>query len=71
MYRSCKLAVATHCKLNAAKGNAILVPTWYSGTRSSTQTNTSLSLSPGRRPVDVATQRAPIPPLRRQPAFFG
>lgn len=29
---SCKLAVATHGKLNAAKDNAILVPTWYSGT---------------------------------------
>ena len=30
--RGCKLAVATHGKLNAAKNNAILVPTWYSGT---------------------------------------
>ena len=30
--RACKLAVATHGKLNAAKDNAILVPTWYSGT---------------------------------------
>ncbi len=29
---ACKLAVATHGKLNAAKDNAILVPTWYSGT---------------------------------------
>lgn len=28
----CQLAVATHGKLNAAKDNAILVPTWYSGT---------------------------------------
>ncbi len=28
----CKLAVATHGTLNAAKDNAILVPTWYSGT---------------------------------------
>ncbi|WP_027548249.1 alpha/beta fold hydrolase [Bradyrhizobium sp. WSM2254] len=28
----CKLAVATHGALNAAKDNAILVPTWYSGT---------------------------------------
>ena len=28
----CELAVATHGKLNAAKDNAILVPTWYSGT---------------------------------------
>ncbi len=28
----CKLAVATFGKLNAAKDNAILVPTWYSGT---------------------------------------
>ena len=28
----CQLAMATHGKLNAAKDNAILVPTWYSGT---------------------------------------
>jgi homoserine O-acetyltransferase len=28
----CHLAVATHGTLNAAKDNAILVPTWYSGT---------------------------------------
>lgn len=28
----CKLAVATLGKLNAAKDNAILIPTWYSGT---------------------------------------
>src|SRR6201993_2440239 len=30
--RRCKLAVTTHGRLNAAKDNAILVPTWYSGT---------------------------------------
>ena len=30
--RSCKLAYATFGKLNAARDNAILVPTWYSGT---------------------------------------
>jgi homoserine O-acetyltransferase len=29
---NCKLAVATHGKLNAAKDNAILMTTWYSGT---------------------------------------
>jgi len=28
----CQLAMATHGKLNAAKDNTILVPTWYSGT---------------------------------------
>src|SRR5580700_11880156 len=28
----CQLAVATHGTLNAAKDNAILVTTWYSGT---------------------------------------
>ena len=28
----CRLAVATHGSLNAARDNAILVPTWYSGT---------------------------------------
>lgn len=28
----CRLAVATHGTLNAARDNAILVPTWYSGT---------------------------------------
>jgi homoserine O-acetyltransferase/O-succinyltransferase len=32
MLPGCKLAVATHGQLNAAKDNAILVPTWYSGT---------------------------------------
>ena len=30
--RPCKLAYATFGKLNAAKDNAILIPTWYSGT---------------------------------------
>ncbi len=29
---ACKLAHATFGKLNAAKDNAILIPTWYSGT---------------------------------------
>jgi homoserine O-acetyltransferase len=29
---NCQLAVATHGTLNAEKDNAILVPTWYSGT---------------------------------------
>ena len=28
----CRLAVATHGRLNARRDNAILVPTWYSGT---------------------------------------
>lgn len=30
--KDCRLAVATHGALNAAKDNAILIPTWYSGT---------------------------------------
>src|SRR6266851_9183963 len=30
--RGCKLAYATFGKLNAARDNAILIPTWYSGT---------------------------------------
>ncbi len=30
--RGCKLAYATHGSLNAARDNAILIPTWYSGT---------------------------------------
>lgn len=30
--RNCELAVVTHGRLNAARDNAILVPTWYSGT---------------------------------------
>ena len=30
--RGCTLAYATFGTLNAAKGNAILIPTWYSGT---------------------------------------
>ena len=29
---NCRLAVATHGSLNAARDNAVLVPTWYSGT---------------------------------------
>lgn len=32
MLPDCTLAVATHGTLNAARDNAILVPTWYSGT---------------------------------------
>ena len=30
--RGCQLAYATFGELNAAKDNAILIPTWYSGT---------------------------------------
>lgn len=30
--KDCRLAVATHGTLNAAKDNVVLVPTWYSGT---------------------------------------
>ena len=30
--KNCQLAVATYGKLNAAKDNAILITTWYSGT---------------------------------------
>jgi homoserine O-acetyltransferase/O-succinyltransferase len=30
--RACNLAYATFGKLNAGKTNAILIPTWYSGT---------------------------------------
>jgi len=30
--RGCQLAVVTHGTLNAAKSNAVLIPTWYSGT---------------------------------------
>ena len=30
--RACQLSYATFGKLNAAKDNAILLPTWYSGT---------------------------------------
>ena len=41
--RGCKLAVATHGKLNAAKDNAILVPTWYSGTSKIIEQALSLS----------------------------
>lgn len=32
VFESCHLAVAQHGRLNAKKDNAILVPTWYSGT---------------------------------------
>src|SRR3954453_18542516 len=30
--RGCTLAYSRFCTLNAAKDNAILIPTWYSGT---------------------------------------
>lgn len=32
MLEDCTLAVATHGQLNASRDNAILIPTWYSGT---------------------------------------
>jgi len=35
--RACKLAYATFGKLNGAKDNAILIPTWYSGTNKITE----------------------------------
>jgi homoserine O-acetyltransferase len=46
--RGCKLAVATHGKLNAAKDNAILVPTWYSGTSKIIEQAVSLSETQSR-----------------------
>lgn len=43
--RNCQLAVATLGKLNAAKDNAILIPTWYSGT---SKIMTDVYTGPGR-----------------------
>jgi len=41
----CQLAVATHGSLNAAKDNAILIPTWYSGTN---KIMSDVYIGPGR-----------------------
>lgn len=38
----CRLAVATFGTLNEAKDNAILIPTWYSGTHQICATHTSV-----------------------------
>ncbi|MBB1163139.1 alpha/beta fold hydrolase [Aquariibacter albus] len=46
----CTLAVAVHGQLNAAKDNAILVPTWYSGTSKIME---QVYIGPGR-PLDPA-----------------
>jgi homoserine O-acetyltransferase/O-succinyltransferase len=43
--RGCKLACATFGELNAAKDNAILIPTWYSGT---TKIWEQVYIGPGR-----------------------
>jgi hypothetical protein len=44
--RDCKLAYRTFGELNAAKDNAILVTTWYSGTHQTGTTFTSAPSTP-------------------------
>ena len=70
--RDCKLAYATFGTLNAAKDNAILIPTWYSGTnkiieqvlhRQGTRAGSGQVLhhrrqSDRQRPLDLAAQHA-------------
>jgi homoserine O-acetyltransferase len=55
----CQLAVATYGELNAAKDNAILVPTWYSGTSGIIQQvliGNGRALDPGRYFIIVVNQ---------------
>src|ERR1700745_600820 len=57
--RACKLAYATFGKLNAAKDNAILVPTWYSGTNKIMEQvyiGESHALDPGKYFIVVVNQ---------------
>lgn len=57
--RDCRLAVATHGALNAAKDNAILVPTWYSGTNKIIEqvyVGPGRALDPGKYFVIVVNQ---------------
>lgn len=56
---SCRLAVATHGQLNAARDNAILVPTWYSGTSKIMEQvyiGPGRALDPGRYFIIVVNQ---------------
>ena len=55
----CTLAVATHGQLNAARDNAILVPTWYSGTSKIMEQvyiGPGRALDPGRYFIIVVNQ---------------
>jgi homoserine O-acetyltransferase len=57
--RACKLAYATFGKLNAAKDNAILIPTWYSGTNKIMEQvylGESHALDPGKYFIVVVNQ---------------
>lgn len=56
---NCRLAVATHGTLNAAKDNAILIPTWYSGTSKIMEQvyiGPSRALDPGKYFIVVVNQ---------------
>jgi homoserine O-acetyltransferase/O-succinyltransferase len=46
--RGCQLAYATFGALDAAKDNAILIPTWYSGTNKVMEQVTSVRANRGR-----------------------
>ena len=57
--RNCQLAYATFGTLNAAKDNAILVPTWYSGTNKIIEqvfVGSGHALDPDRYFIIVANQ---------------
>src|SRR6201994_3779980 len=57
--RGCKLAVATFGSLNAAKDNAVLIPTWYSGTNKIMEQvyiGTGRALDPDRYFIIVVNQ---------------
>lgn len=57
--RNCQLAVATFGKLNAAKDNAILIPTWYSGTSkimSDVYTGSGRALDPDKYFIIIVNQ---------------
>ena len=57
--RACKLAYATFGKLNAAKDNAILIPTWYSGTNKIMEQvyiGESHALDPGKYFIVIVNQ---------------
>ena len=50
--RNCKLAYATFGTLNTAKDNAILMPTWYSGTNKILE---QVYIGKGRRSIRTST----------------
>jgi homoserine O-acetyltransferase len=57
--RGCRLAYATFSTLNTAKDNAILIPTWYSGTNKIIEqgyNGTGRALDPGKYFIIIVNQ---------------